>query len=75
MKINHKGEIEEKKINNDLEIKKLEINGAYNEKIMKEELRKEIVLKSQNLENEIMKNKLKLLMGQIIINKINDLFS
>ena len=75
MKINHKGEIEEKKINNDLEIKKLEINGAYNEKIMKEELRKEIVLKSQNLENEIMKNQLKLLMGQIIINKINDLFS
>ena len=42
---------------------------------MKEELRKEIVLKSQNLENEIMKNQLKLLMGQIIINKINDLFS
>ena len=58
MKINHKGEIEEKKINNDLEMKKLEINGAYNEKIMKEELRKEIVLKSQNLENEIMKNQL-----------------
>jgi hypothetical protein len=75
MKINHKGEIEEKKINNDLEIKKLEINGAYNEKIMKEELRKEIVLKSQNLENEIMKNQLKLLMGQIIINKINDFYS
>ena len=70
MKINHKGEIEEKKINNDLEIKKLEINGA-----MKEELRKEIVLKSQNLENEIMKNQLKLLMGQIIINKINDFYS
>ena len=75
MKINHKGEIEEKKINNDLEIKKLEINGTYNEKIMKEELRKEIVLKSQNLENEIMKNQLKLLMGQIIINKINDFYS
>ena len=75
MKINHKGEIEEKKINNDLEIKKLEINGAYNEKIMKEELRKEIVLKSQNLENEKMKNQLKLLMGQIIINKINDFYS
>ena len=75
MKINHKGEIEEKKINNDLEIKKLEINGTYNEKIMKEELRKEMVMKSQNLENEVMKNQLKLLMGQIIINKINDLFS
>ena len=75
MKINHKGEIEEKKINNDLEIKKLEINGAYNEKIMKEELRKEMVMKSQNLESEVMKNQLKLLMGQIIINKINDLFS
>ena len=42
---------------------------------MKEELRKEIVLKSQNLENEIMKNQLKLLMGQIIINKINDFYS
>jgi hypothetical protein len=75
MKINHKGEIEEKKINNDLEIKKLEINGTYNEKIMKEELRKEMVMKSQNLESEVMKNQLKLLMGQIIINKINDLFS
>ena len=75
MKINHKGEIEEKKINNDLEIKKLEINGTYNEKIMKEELRKEMVMKSQNLESEVMKNQLKLLMGQIIINKINDFYS
>ena len=73
MKINNDKKLEEKKINNELEIKKLEINYKYDEKIYQEEKKKQVILKSQNLEKEQMETQINLILNQILLNKIQDL--
>ena len=70
IKSNQNRELEEKKINNEFEIDKIRIQHKYQEKILEEELKKQIILKRQNLEKEEMEMKLKLMMGQIILNKL-----
>lgn len=68
--LNH--ELEEKKINNEIEIDKTRIKYEYLEKLREEELKKQLILKRQNLEKEEMEMKLQLMMGQIILNKLNN---
>ena len=70
IKSNQNHELEEKKNNNEIEIDKIRIQHKYREKIIEEELKKQIILKRQDLEKEEMEMKLKLMMGQIILNKL-----
>ena len=70
IKSNQNHELEEKKINNEIEIDKIRIQHKYREKIIEEELKKQIILKRQDLEKEEMEMKLKLMMGQIILKKL-----
>lgn len=71
LKINQNLELEEKKINNENEINKLEIKYRYIDKLRQEDLKKEEILRRQNLEKEKMEMKLELMMRQILLNKIN----
>ena len=68
--LNH--ELEEKKINNEIEIDKTRIKYEYLEKLREEELKKQLILNRQNLEKEEMEMKLQLMMGQIILNNLNN---
>ena len=70
IKSNQNHELEEKKINNEIEIDKIRIQHKYREKIIEEELKKQIILKMQDLEKEEMEMKLKLMIGQIILKKL-----
>ena len=70
IKSNQNHELEEKKINNEIEIDKLRLQHKYREKIIEEELKKQIILKRQDLEKEEMEMKLKLMMGQIILKEL-----
>ena len=71
IKSNQNQELEEKKINNEIEIDKTRIKHEYLDKLREEELKKQLILNRQNLEKEEMEMKLQLMMGQIILNKLN----